>query len=298
MPLVCAITAVAPAFGAAPVAEAWWTGPIVASSGATLPRGHALVEPYMFDTRSKGFDYAGSLTYLLYGATDRLTVGLIPTFGSARSVGSENSRHVGINDVTLTAQWRAHRAEPGDLVPTWSLVLQENVPLGRYDRLAGDADRGLGAGAFATLVGFYAQRDDALSDHALRTRLNLTYTVPMRAKVHGHSVFGTPESFRGKARPGQSAFIDLSVEYSLSRQWAIATDLFHRRTAAGSVRGSTEAGGSYAARLPAQRSFGVAPAVEYSWSAARGILVGVRRIFKGTNSRASWTPVFAFNAYL
>lgn len=31
--------------------DAWRTGPILAASGATLPRGHSLIEPYFYDVR-------------------------------------------------------------------------------------------------------------------------------------------------------------------------------------------------------------------------------------------------------
>ena len=74
--------------------DAWWTGPILASGAGTLPHGHALVEPYLFDVvRTGHYDsdghrrsadrdqFFGSLTYVLYGVTDRFTAGLIPTFG-------------------------------------------------------------------------------------------------------------------------------------------------------------------------------------------------------------------------
>jgi len=277
--------------------EAWWTGPMLASSGNTLPRGHVLAEPYLFDQRGKGGDYAGSLTYLLYGATDRLTVGLIPTFGAARGRGSPYRRHAGVNDLTLTAQYRMHLARIGEAMPTWSLVVQESLPTGRFDRLGGDADRGIGSGSFATMIGLYAQRSDVMPDgHILRTRINLSYTMPHGARLHDRSVYGTPDGFRGTAHPGDSALADLSVEYSLTRNWVLATDLFARRTGAGEVTGQT-AGVLWSASLFRQRSAGIAPAVEYSWNADRGILLGVRRIFPGHNVAPSWTPAVAFNAY-
>src|SRR5688572_33432995 len=74
--------------------DAWWTGPIIAAGAGTLPQGHALVEPYLYDVIRYGrYDndgdernasrshHYGSLTYILYGVTDRFTAGLIPTFG-------------------------------------------------------------------------------------------------------------------------------------------------------------------------------------------------------------------------
>ena len=74
--------------------DAWWTGPIVAAGANTLPPGHFLVEPYVFDATGQGrydnhwkrhasphTDSIGSLTYMLYGLADNLTVGVIPKFG-------------------------------------------------------------------------------------------------------------------------------------------------------------------------------------------------------------------------
>ena len=72
--------------------EAWWTGPIIASSGGTVPAGHVLFEPYLFDARNSAGDYLGSLTYILYGVTDRLTLGMIPTVGAAHSKGGAPDR--------------------------------------------------------------------------------------------------------------------------------------------------------------------------------------------------------------
>jgi hypothetical protein len=35
--------------------DAWWTGPLLAPSANTLPRGHVLIEPYLYDVISQGF---------------------------------------------------------------------------------------------------------------------------------------------------------------------------------------------------------------------------------------------------
>jgi hypothetical protein len=63
--------------------DAWWTGPLLASSAATLPQGRYLIEPHLYDAVTTGryddtgarsgaarVDNYGSLTYLLYGVTD------------------------------------------------------------------------------------------------------------------------------------------------------------------------------------------------------------------------------------
>jgi hypothetical protein len=54
--------------------DAWWTGPMLAPSGATLPRGHFLVEPYLYDVIAAHSNGFGSLTYVLYGLADHTRV--------------------------------------------------------------------------------------------------------------------------------------------------------------------------------------------------------------------------------
>ncbi len=97
--------------------DAWWTGPMLAPSAATLPHGHILIEPYLFDVTTRG-QYAsngsrhsaphsngfGSLTYMLDGLTDKLTLGMIPTAGYNQvSGGPEQLRHW---------LWGSHVANP------------------------------------------------------------------------------------------------------------------------------------------------------------------------------------------
>src|SRR5205085_9936914 len=87
--LACALLVMSAAAAAAEQSreDAWWTGPMLAPSAATLPQGHVLVEPYLFDVMTDGrFDAKGtwhpssrehdigSLSYILYGLTDRLSV--------------------------------------------------------------------------------------------------------------------------------------------------------------------------------------------------------------------------------
>jgi hypothetical protein len=84
--------------------DAWFTGPMLANSAATLPRGHALVESYAFAKFERDTRLYGSLTYLLYGVSDRLTIGAKPFFGLI--IGADRTPRAGIGDVTLSAQYR------------------------------------------------------------------------------------------------------------------------------------------------------------------------------------------------
>src|SRR5580698_6532550 len=102
-----------------PMGDAWWTGPMLANTAATAPRGHFLIEPYLFDVSTQGnFDHHGtrhstahansywSLTYMVFGLTDKWNVGLIPTFNYNTASGGPSSAGLGVGDLTLQVQRR------------------------------------------------------------------------------------------------------------------------------------------------------------------------------------------------
>lgn len=175
--------------------DAWWTGPMLAPSAATLSEGHALAEPYLYDAISPHESAYRSWTYLLYGVTDRFTAGLIPVFG-ANSVSGKGNSGPRLGDLTLQAQYRLTQFEPGDWVPTLSAVVKENLPIA--------SRTGFGSGVYATSVGLYAQTCFWLPNgRILRMRLDL----------------------EDSTRPGNVFSADLAWEYSLTREWVLALDV-------------------------------------------------------------------------
>src|SRR5580658_7006791 len=103
--------------------DAWWTGPMLAPSAATLPRGHFLIEPYLYDVVAAHSNGFGSLTYGNYGLTDQLTVGLIPTAGFNHVSHGPSSSGVGMGDLTLQTQYRVAKFHAGSWIPTASIAV-------------------------------------------------------------------------------------------------------------------------------------------------------------------------------
>jgi hypothetical protein len=291
--------------------DAWFTGPKLAPSAATLPRGHFLIEPYLYDVTTQGrYDHTGrrqsvphangfrSLTYMLYGLTNRVTVGLIPTGGHNTVSGSPSSSGVEAGDLTLDAQYRLTQFHEGSWHPATAAVIQETLPTGNYDRL-GRPSNGLGSGAYTTTLGFYSQTYFWLPNgRLLRMRFNVSQAFSKEARLQDVSVYGTGAGFRGLARPGSSSFVDASAEYSLTRSWVLALDATYRYNANTQVRGNNillptlpgiqmNSGSGYAV--------GLAPAVEYSWKHNLGALLGTYVIVAGRNTSATITPALAIN---
>lgn len=295
--------------------EAWWTGPLLAPGAGTLPKGHMLAEPYLFDVRpydrldgdgtrrsTPSEDNWGSLTYLLYGLTDRVTVGLVPHFGYRRAHDGGRSSGIGVGDLSVQAQYRLTQWREGGRMPTLSVMVSESLPIGRHDRLDHRPNDGFGSGAYATTVGLYGQTLGwTPNGRILRTRLDLSYTRSAEASVRGMSVYGTPAGFRDRAKPGDGFNADLAFEYSATRNWVLALDVAWQRDASTRVTGTYPDGGGAArhdARSGGSHALILAPAVEYNWTPNMGVIVGARIIPAGRNITASVTPAVAFNYVL
>lgn len=282
--------------------DAWMTGPMLANSAATLPRGHFLIEPYLYDVISPGTDGFGSLTYMLYGLTDRLTVGLIPVLGYNRVSGGPDSSGIGFGDASVLAQYRLVAFPAESSLPTVSLQLKETLPTGRYDRLGNQTSDGLGGGARVTTLALNTQTWFWLPNgRILRMRFNVSRSFAGHADVQGTSVYGTPQGFHGRARPGATFAIGAAWEYSLTRHWVLALDLTWSRSRSTRVNGygARNAGTGHKPvriRLDSGNSeaFGFAPAIEYNWSARLGLLVGVR-VTTGPHMSTTVTPAIALD---
>ncbi|HYL03115.1 MAG TPA: transporter [Steroidobacteraceae bacterium] len=295
------------------LSDAWWTGPLLAPNASTFPRGHALVETYVYDVISDGrFDAGGhrhasagehdlgSLTYLIYGITDRVSLGLLPRFGFNEPAGAPNSSSPGIGDFGAQVQYGLTSFREGSLVPATAVVLGETFPTGRYDHLQRASD-GLGAGVYTTALSWYSQ--DYLwlpNGRILRVRLDLSWAVSAAAGVRDASVYGTAPGFRGHVYPGNSFNADAAAEYSLTRNWVLATDLVYQHNDSTRIAGTLTPPPPGTASLldlqsGASEYFAIAPAVEFNWSPRAGVIFGTRIIGLGRNAGASITPAAAIN---
>jgi hypothetical protein len=297
--------------------EAWWTGPLLAPNAATLPQGHWLIEPYVYDSMTYGrFDRNGTLhstgaahdfgsqSYIEYGLTDRITLGLIPRLGLHESSAGQASSDFTLGDTTLQAAFGLTQFHQGSDIPSTALVIQETFPTGRYDQLDGPTDGAIGSGAYSTTVALYSQMYFWMpTGRILRARLDLSYEASRWASLHGTSVYGTSSGFNGRVRPGSSVFGDLALEYSITRSWVLAMDFWWEHD------GNTQLAGGYAptvtSTLPTylvQNSGSddilyLAPGFEYNWSPSMGVIAGARITAAGRNVGATVSPVAAINMY-
>lgn len=277
--------------------DAWWTGPLLANSANTLPRGHFLVEPYIYDVIEPHTHAFGSRAYIEYGLIDRLTVGMIPIIGYNKVGNGTSSSGIQVGDVSLLAQYRLTTFREHRWVPTTAIQVQQSFPTGKYDQLGTRLSNGLGAGSYATTLAINSQTFFWLPNgRILRTRFNVSETVPSHAEVKDVSVYGTTDGFRGRAEPGRYLLVNAAWEYSMTRQWVLALDGIYEHSGNTMVRGTQNASN---VRLDNGSSwaYGFAPAVEYNMSPNVGVIFGARVITPGHNSSFSVAPVMAINIF-
>jgi hypothetical protein len=295
--------------------DAWWTGPLLAASPTTLPPGHFLIEPYLFDVIPQGhYDNGGtrrsgphannygSQSYVLYGLVNNLTVGLIPRFSFNDPGEGRSASKPGVGDLTLQATYALTHYEEGRWIPATAFVLQETLPTGKYDQLGDRPAEGIGAGAYSTTLNLFSQYYFWMPNgRILRTRLDLSYTLSGSAKVRDVSVYGTGQGFVGRARPGNSTLIDVAWEYSATRNWVLALDVAYEHDASTHVRGY-DSSARVSGLLPpidlnsgSGHSWSLAPAIEYNFNSRVGIIAGAKFTIAGRNATALVIPVAAIN---
>ena len=291
--------------------DAWWTGPLLAASPGTLTPGHFLIEPYLFDAVPRGHydeegtrqprphaNNFGSQSYLLYGLTDEVGVGLIPRFGYNDPGEGHGSSKPGVGDLTLQGQYGLTRFEEGGWIPATAFVFQETLPTGKYDRLGDHPGEGLGAGAYSTTLALYSQYFFWMPNgRILRTRLDVSYSISGSANVHDVSVYGTDAGFQGRARPGNVTVVNAAGEYSMTQRWVLALDVVYEHDSNSHVAGQVP--GLNPGRVELNSGPGytwsLAPAIEYNFNSRVGVIAGAKLTLAGRNATAVVIPVAAIN---
>jgi hypothetical protein len=180
-------------------------------------------------------------------------------------------------------------------------VLSETLPTGRYDQLGERPSDGLGAGAYTTTIGINSQRPFWLpTGRILRCRFNLAYSMSDPANIRDVSVYATGTGFRGQAQPGDTIEVALGAEYSAARHWVLALDLNYQHGASNTLIGTYPQAPplqpiTVADRSNASELLRLAPAIEYNWNSAIGVIAGVIFPVAGRNTGAVYTPAIALN---
>lgn len=295
------------------IAGPWFTGPILAPAGHTVPGGHTNFEFYALSVHSNGiYNQEGNFVgiplsksfvlnpVLTHGFTDWLDVQLTIPYAFNNTQGQNSNR---LADTTVAMGLQLMEDE-GPVKPALRLLIQETFPTGRYDRLNPHAlgTDSTGLGAYETQLGLNFQKlTPVFKTHYLRTRLILSHLYASSVKVHGLNSYGGTISTNGTINGGSENTADLAFEFTLTQHWVAVMEGYITHGDASRFDGDIEIGnlGSPTAKIGNGNysQTGLAPAIEYNFNGNVGLIGGVWFPVQGSNTSHFMTYVLALNAY-
>lgn len=286
----------------------WFTGPLLAPSAITIPKGHVNIEPFIFAIANIGsydndWGVSGQKSFWNIVFQPDIQIGLSKRLDCAINpiLQYNYSEHAGkwsMGDipVQLDVQLYTHN----DSLVQWNtalrLSLYANIPTGRYRNLSPEKNLsdGSGTGSWNPGIGldwgnlFYLGKSRFLT-----WRNALVYNYSPSVKVKNLNVYGGGPGTDGTVYPGYSIKFDTAIEVNITRNWAFACDLVTN------ISGKTRFSGTSAVSntSPFSIQFSMAPAIEYNLSAQLGIIAGSWFTLAGKNSAQFASAVIALNYF-
>ncbi|MCH9633567.1 MAG: hypothetical protein S4CHLAM7_02950 [Chlamydiae bacterium] len=290
----------------------FYTGPLLAPSAHTVPKGKVNVQPYFFWQKNYGaYDRnwkqqhtrsSMSMQYLAvfqYGLTNFMDISVIAQSWFKRSL-DESSFNYGDMSATVGFQLLddfLHTAWPACVVE-----IGVNIPTGRFEKL--DATKNgtdsSGTGSYTPTISLNFQKSfnrlfkkslDPLDYHPFLFRWSFGYDLVPRTKVQGVNTYGGANNTNGFVNPGDTFISIFAWEYSITEQWVFATDWQYeatRKTTFSGHDGGSPVGG------PASQNWSVAPAIEFNANPNFGALAGVWVTLGGRNSTQFVSGIVSF----
>jgi hypothetical protein len=291
----------------------WFTGPILAPSGRTIPNGHTNVELYYFDFVSHGRynhqshfisrpvyrteQYSGIFAH---GLSDEVDI----QFAFPYTVNKfQDQSDADIGDMKALLGYQVMKQPDGTWWPNFRITFQETIPTGKFDQLSSSLlttdDHGKGA-YLSTFNANFQTLFQPFIDHYFRTRLSLSLTIPSTVNVLGISHFGGGLSTDGSVNAGISKSIDLAGEFTVNQNWVLVMEGLY--TVGHPLRfkgnpGIDQFGVPISFQSGPNNQLSFAPAIEYNFNSNYGIIAGVWFSVKGKNISQFTAPVVAFNAF-
>ncbi|MDP1603884.1 MAG: hypothetical protein Q8M03_11535 [Legionella sp.] len=299
--------------GKSAVAGPWFTGPLLAPSGHTIPNGHTNLELYTFITDIEGiYNSFGKVTHtpgdknyvesiiFSHGITNKMDVQFVLPYAYNRNQGSSSHR---LSDTSAAIGFQLFEQKQSRWRPDFRFTIQEIIPTGRFEKLDffENGTDSTGLGSYQTALNLNFQLLSQLSaDHYLRTRLSLGYVDASKAHISGLSSYGGSDTTDGTIRPGNMASIDLAGELNLTQHWVAVMETFVSKrhgSLFNGYPGVDELGNPAIVGHDMSKQVTFAPALEYNFNANVGIIAGVWFIVNGRETAEFSSSIIALNMY-
>ena len=295
------------------LADPWFTGPILAPAGRTIPNGHTNFEMYGFYTRNNGFfddnwrkeDAPSSYNTVLnpifsHGIADKVDIQLGLPYVMSLFHGINRDK---MGDISVALGYQVLEQKESKWLPNLRVAVQEILPTGAFKNLVPSINGtdATGLGSYQTAIALNFQHlAQVTKKNYLRTRLSLNYIYARPAFLTGLSSYGGTETTIGHIKPGNMISADLAAELTLTQNWVAVMETFVTRRQATNFRGfigNDPDGNPGSIGHDVVGLITLAPAIEYNISPNVGLIGGPWISVAGRNTSNFISYVLALNAY-
>lgn len=291
----------------------WFTGPLLAPAGQTIPRGHVNLELYGFITDLSGVynsfgkvsqtpgDKSNTVNPVFgYGLTDTMDVQYSIPYAFNTNKGAHSN---GFSDVAVSLGYQAMLQNKARWKPDLRITLQEILPSGEFKNLdpANNGTDATGLGSYQTALAFNFQHTLPFNEiNVLRTRLSLGYVYASKVNIDGLTTYGGAPNTEGIVNPGNMIYLDIAGEFSLNDNWVAVMEAYLSNRHPTKFSGfpgfnandslATVGGG-------VTKQTTLAPAIEYNFNNNIGLIAGPWFTLKGRETAKFLSYVVALNLY-
>ncbi|HSX12215.1 MAG TPA: hypothetical protein VLF61_01865 [Rhabdochlamydiaceae bacterium] len=292
----------------------WLTGPLLTPSSQTVSPGYLNIEPYVYYNVITGFYnddwkavstpkfYNVNLPILIYfGITEWMDILFVPQVNYNKT---KRTSSLEFGDLDFAVDFQLMHESPDNHLPGLKFYIEPTFPTGSYQKLKPErllTDAG-GKGSYQTEVGIVLGRLFHFSDvYYMNLRLNLFCNYFAPVKVKGINAWGGSRNTSGRVYPGTQFAYFFGAEFTLSQNWVFAFDatgMYTTKTTFSGRPGTSPITGSPSIiSRPSQVQFTFAPAIEYNFSDAVGIIAGSWFTVAGKSTPRFVSGAIAINYY-
>lgn len=283
--------------------DLWLTGPLITGSAQVVPTGHINVQPYLFSIVNTGFynrksQAKGTIKSFQINPQVLIKGGIAKNFDCSMILQSfynrrEQSENSQFGDIPVSLSYQLYEGKNRTFVRT---ALQIIIPTGKFHGLQPEynsTDVSGGGSIFPMLSFGFSRLYHITGAQYFRPRFTIGYAFGTPFNVKGRNLFGGGPGTKGKIYPGDNLNYSLGMEYTLTKLWALAFDISGQFVQKTHFKGRT----ILPCGRPSSMQLTLAPAIEYNWSNAMGLILGSWFTVAGRNNARFYSVAAAYNYY-
>ncbi|MES2200326.1 MAG: hypothetical protein V4489_09205 [Chlamydiota bacterium] len=273
-----------------------YAGSLLAFFSENAAPGQWEIEPYLYQTTLPGI-YDQNWSFQKEKSTHELSVSLLLETGitsyldvtlfMGSTYSQMGNQHTFLyQDTQVYLGFQVLHDTKNSWIPDLRFLVGENFPTGKYQHLIPEKQLSdnSGSGAYETSFFFVVAKTFYCSPkHPFNINFNFEYILPCKTNVKGYNLYGGGSDTRGTISPGKEYMLNLAIEYSLTQNWVIGTDIHYVHQNKSTFSGNPGVINPFIG-LPSSDQISLAPCLQYNFNANFGLFIASWFTVAGRNS--------------